>query len=124
MYAITTKDAPKPEGTYSQGTSAARFVFVSGQLPIEPTSGELVPGGIGQQTARCIRNVEAVLRELELGLADVTKTTIYLTSLRELEQADEVYAERFPKPAPARSCVEVGALPHGAQVMVEAIACR
>lgn len=59
-------------------------MFVSGQLPIEPTSGELVPGGIGQQTARCIRNVEAVLRELELGLADVTKTTIYLTSLGEL----------------------------------------
>lgn len=124
MYAITTDRAPAPDGTYSQGTSAARFVFVSGQLPVDPATGELVPGGIGQQTARCIRNVEAVLAELELGLGDVTKTTVYLASLDDLEMADEVYAERFPKPVPARSCVEVRALPRGARVMVEAIACR
>lgn len=100
MYAITTKDAPKPEGTYSQGTSAARFVFVSGQLPIEPTSGKLVPGGIGQQTARCIRNVEAVLRELELGLADVTKTTIYLTRSGSSSRQMRSMRSAFPSPLP------------------------
>lgn len=124
MYAISTPNAPRALGTASQGTSAARFVFVSGQLPIDPVTSEPVPGGIGQQTARCIRNVEAVLANLELTLSDVTKTTVYLTSLDDFELMDEVYAERFPKPVPARTCVEVRALPGGAKVEIEAIACR
>ena len=124
MYSITTDAAPKPLGASSQGTTAARFVFVSAQLPVDPETGERVPGGIGQQTARCIRNVEAVLSELELSLSDVTKTTVYLTNLDEFEAMDEVYGERFHKPVPARTCGGVVALPEGAHVQIEAIACR
>lgn len=124
MYAITSKGAPSPLGASSQGTSAARFVFVSAQLPIDPATGTRVPGGVGQQTARCIQNVEAILAELDLTLADVTKTTVQLTSLDDFEAMDEVYAERFGRPAPARTVFEVRALPGNARVQVEAIACR
>lgn len=124
MYAITTTEAHPPLGVSSQGTSAARFVFVSAQLPIDPSSGEFVPGGVGQQTACCIKNVVAVLNELDLTLADVTKTTVYLVDLDDFEAMDEVYAERFMRPAPARTCVGVSQLPCGARVQIEAIACR
>lgn len=124
MYAMTTTEAPRALGCASQGTSAARFVFVSAQLPVDPATGELVPGGIGQQTARCIRNVEAVLASLDLGLSDVTKTTVQLVSLDDFELMDEVYAERFSRPAPARTVTQVAGIPCGARVQIEAIACR
>lgn len=124
MYAVTSKGAPRVEGPFSQGTTAARFVFVSGQLPVDPATGKPVPGGVGQQTARCVRNVEAVLSELDLTLADVTSTTVYLTDLDDLPAVDEVWAERFTKPGPARTCVEVARLERGARVQVSAVACR
>lgn len=124
MYSITSKGAPMPLGTCSQGTSAARFVFVSAQLPIDPKTGERVPGGIGQQTACCLKNVAAVLSELDLTLSDVTKTTVYLADLADFDAMDEVYAERFTRPAPARTCLGASSLPLGALVQIEAIACR
>lgn len=124
MYAITSRRAPKAWGTASQGTSAARFVFVSAQLPCDSTQNCLVAPDIRQQTATCIDHIEAVLAELDLTLADVTKTTVYLTDLSDFEAMDEIYDRHFPRPAPARSCVQVAALPLGARVQIEAIACR
>lgn len=124
MYAISTTEAPGALGTCSQGTSAARFVFVSAQLPVDPAAGELVAGGIAEQTACCIRNIAAVLAELDLTLADVTKTTVQLVDLGDFEEMDEAYATRFSRPAPARSCMQVQALPFGARVQIDAIACR
>lgn len=124
MYRITSCEAPAAIGPYSQGTSAARFVFVSGQLPVDPATDQVVSGGIAQMTQRCIDNVEAVLAELDLTLADVTKTTVFMTDLSLFEEMNAAYAERFHLPGPARSCVEVSALPRGVRVMIEAIACR
>lgn len=109
MYSINTKGAPKGIGTASQGTSAARFVFVSGQIPVDPETKELITGDVKAQAARCISNVKAVLGELDLTYGDITKTTLYLTNLADLEAIDEVWEMKFPKPWPARSVVEVKA---------------
>ena len=124
MYAITTTEAPRAFGASSQGTTSARFVFVSAQLPVDPATGDLAAGGVGAQTSCCIRNIAAVLAELELTLADITKTTVFLTSLADFEEMDEAYAARFPKPNPARTIVGASELPAGAAVQIEAIACR
>lgn len=124
MYSISTNDAPHPSGTFSQGASAARFVFVSGQLPIDPRTGCLADGSIGAQTVQVIRNMEAVLEEVGLGIDSVCKVTAYLTDLTDLEAVDEVCSERFEKPYPARSVLEVARLPHNARIQMECIACR
>lgn len=124
MYGINTTSAPKAIGAASQGTSAARFVFVSGQLPIDTETGELSHGSIQEQANLCISNVKGVLGELDLTFGDVTKTTLYLTDISKLDEIDDVWVTRFPKPWPARSVVEVKALPQGAEMMLEAIACR
>lgn len=124
MYAISTTGAHKAIGSASQGTSAARFVFVSGQLPIDAQTQELSQGSIAEQANLCISNVKAVLGNLDLTFGDVTKTTLYLTDLGMLSEIDAVWVTRFPKPWPARSVVEVKALPQGASMMLEAIACR
>lgn len=124
MYAINTTGAPKGIGTSSQGTSAARFVFVSGQIPLDPETSELISGDTKAEIARCIGNVKAVLGELDLTFGDVTKTTLYLTNIDDLKVIDEVWPMKFPKPWPARSVVQVQALPQGASMMLEAIACR
>lgn len=124
MYAISTSEAPHAIGVASQGTSAARFVFISGQLPIDAQTDELVTESTQAQAAVCISNVKAVLGELDLTYGDITKTTLYLTDLNVLPAIDEVWEMRFPKPWPARSVVEVQALPQGAPMMIEAVACR
>lgn len=124
MYAISTSEAPRAIGVASQGTSAARFVFISGQLPIDAQSGKLITESKQAQAAVCISNVKAVLGELDLTYGDITKTTLYLTDLNDLPAIDEVWEMRFPKPWPARSVVEVQALPQGAPMMIEAVACR
>lgn len=124
MYSITTSGAPKAIGSASQGTSAARFVFVSGQIPVNPETGTMETGSIQAQAAVCISNVKAVLGELDLTYGDITKTTLYLVNLEDLEAVDKVWQMRFPKPWPARSVVQVQALPQGASMMLEAVACR
>lgn len=124
MYRITSSKAPAAIGPYSQGTSAARFVFVSGQLPVDPSTDGVVEGGIAAMTQRCIDNIEAVLAELDLTLADVTKTTVFMTDLDRFDEMNGAYAERFHLPGPARSCIEVKRLPRDVKVMIEAIACR
>ncbi len=124
MYTIHAENAPKPTGSYSQGTSAARYVFVSSQLPIDPSTGELIEASLGAQVARCIANVEAVLRDVDLTLEDVCLLHVWLTDLADLSIVDEVLAERIARPYPARSVIGVSALPLDAPVQIEAIACR
>lgn len=124
MYSIFTPNAPVPDGAYSQGSSAARYVFVSAQLPRDPASGEMLDGSVGAQAALCVRSMEGVLAEVDLGLEDICAMTLYLTSLADQRAVDEVLAERLPKPWPARSCVAVAELPQGAKVQMDCVACR
>lgn len=124
MYAISTDAAPRCNGPFSQGTSAARFVFVSAQQPIDPKTGEIVSGGIARQTQQCLKNVEAVLSNLDLAIADVTKLTVYLTDINNLEMVYGVCDKLLIKPRPACSCAQVVALPNSSLITIEAIACR
>lgn len=124
MYAITTNGAPEAIGPYSQGALAARFVFASGQIGIDPATGELVPGGVAAQAERALTNAEAIVKEGGCTMEDVVKTTVFLAHIEDFAAVNEVYARHFPKPAPARSCVAVAALPKGALVEVECTAVR
>ncbi len=124
-YSINAQGAPYAIGPYSQGTTAGRLVFASGQLPVSPDDGErLVDGGITSQTERVIDIIEAILGEVGCTLADVAQTTVYLSSLSDMEAMNEVYARRFPSPAPARAVVGVSELPMGALVEMDCVACR
>ena len=122
-YAITTNRAPEAIGAYSQGTTAARFVFTSGQLGMDPSTGELAEG-IAAQTDQAISNIEAILSEVDLTLSDVTKVTCFITDMADFGTINRVYAKRFPKREPARSVVQVAALPKGGLIEIECIACR
>ena len=124
-YSINAQGAPDAIGPYSQGTTAGRLVFASGQLPVSPDDGErLVDGGITSQTERVIDIIEAILGEVGCTLADVAQTTVYLSSLSDMEAMNEVYARRFPSPAPARAVVGASELPMGALVEMDCVACR
>jgi 2-iminobutanoate/2-iminopropanoate deaminase len=112
------------EGPFSQGASAARFVFVSGQLPLDPATGELVEGGIGAQCEQAIRNCEAVLADVNLTLEDVAKVTIFTTNMAYLQEINAAYEQHFARPYPARTCVCVAGLTCGAQLEIECIAVR
>ncbi|MDR0446658.1 MAG: RidA family protein [Oscillospiraceae bacterium] len=120
---ITTNNAPAAIGPYSQGISAGGFVFVSGQLPIDPATGELAPGGVSEQTERSIKNVKAVLEAAGLTLGDVLKTTVFLKDMNDFAAMNAVYAAHFTSDCPARAAVEVARLPKDALVEIEAIAC-
>ncbi len=124
MYTIRSSAAPSPSGAYSQGASAARYVFVSAQLPQDPATGELIDASLGGCVARCLANVEAILTDVDLSLEDVCELRVYLTDLSDLAMVDEVLAERIPAPYPARTVIGVTALPLDAPVQIEAIACR
>lgn len=121
MKAVESPKAPKAIGPYSQGVEAGGFVFVSGQIPMD-SQGAIVGGGIQAQTERCIQNVAAVLESAGLGLADVVKTTVYMTDLGQFPAMNEVYAKHFKAPFPARATVQVSALPKGALIEIEAVA--
>lgn len=121
---VSTDGAPKAIGPYSQGIDSGSLVFVSGQIPIDPATGQFVPGGIAEQTERALKNVEAVLAEAGLTPANVVRTTVFLVDLNEFAAMNEVYARHFPKDPPARSTVQVAALPKGARVEIDAIAVR
>ena len=124
-YSINAQGAPDAIGPYSQGTTAGRLVFASGQLPVSPEdSARLVEGGIREQTERVIDVIEAILDEVGCTLADVAQTTVYLATLADMEEMNEVYARRFPSPAPARAVVGVSELPMGALVEMDCVACR
>jgi 2-iminobutanoate/2-iminopropanoate deaminase len=121
---VRTEQAPAPfQGApYSQAIKAGGFVFVSGQLGIAPGGSEMVAATIGEQTEQVFDNLEAILTEAGSGLDRIVKTTVFLADLRDFGGMNEVYARRVGEPPPARSTVEVAALPSGALIEVEAIA--
>ncbi|HEX2236459.1 MAG TPA: RidA family protein [Actinomycetota bacterium] len=119
---VTTNDAPEAIGPYSQAVTANGVVYCSGQVPLEPASGELVGGSVGDQTRRCLSNLAAVLTAAGSGLERVVKVTAYLTDMEDFPVFNEVYGEFFSSDPPARATVGVAALPKGARVEVECVA--
>jgi 2-iminobutanoate/2-iminopropanoate deaminase len=122
--AVSTTDAPKAVGPYSQGIAAAGLVFCAGQLGLDPESGQLVDGGVVAQAERALGNLRAVLAAADCTFADVVKTTIYLADINDFQAVNEVYAIFMSDPPPARSTFAVGALPKGGLIEIEAIAVR
>ncbi len=122
---VSSPDAPKAIGPYSQAVKAGAgpsLLFCSGQIPLDPKTGELVKGTIEEETRRVMENVAAVLRAGGAGFAQVVKTTIFLTDLGDFAKVNEVYGGYFPHDPPARSTVQVAALPRGARVEIECLA--
>lgn len=122
MKTIHTEQAPKAVGPYSQAIEAGGFVFASGQLPIDPATGTFAEGGIKEQTRQSLTNAQAVLRAAGIDLTHVVKTTVFLSDIDNFAAMNEVYAEFFKEPYPARSAFAVKTLPKGALVEVECIA--
>jgi 2-iminobutanoate/2-iminopropanoate deaminase len=122
--AVSTGGAPTAIGPYSQAIAADGFVFCSGQIGLDPTTGELVEGGVEAQADRALRNLAAVLDAAGAAMADVVKTTVFLADIGDFGAVNAVYARHMPEPPPARSTFAVGALPKGALVEIEAIARR
>jgi 2-iminobutanoate/2-iminopropanoate deaminase len=125
--ALHVDDAPQPVGPYSQAQvvrlhGGQRLVFTAGQVALDPARGEMVPGGIAEQTAQVLANLEAVLRGAGLTLADVVKTTVFLADMQEFQAMNEVYARAFPTSPPARTTIAAAGLPRGARVEIEAVA--
>lgn len=119
---IQTDRAPKAIGPYSQAVKASGFVFVSGQIAIDPATGELVDGDITVQTRQVLTNVRAVLEATGASIENVVKTTVFLTDMDNFAAMNEVYATFFPSDPPARACVAVKGLPKGVPVEIEAVA--
>ena len=119
---LSTPSAPAAIGPYAQGVAAAGLIFVSGQLPIDPATGELCTGSMAEQTRQCLRNISAILAAGGATLADVVKTTIFLQDLNDFAEVNAAYAEFFPTDAPARACVQVARLPKDGRIEIEAIA--
>lgn len=124
MKQISTTAAPAAIGPYSQAVEAGGFVFASGQLPIDPSTGAFPEGGIQAQTRQSLLNVKSILEEAGLSLSNVVKTTVFLADMGDFSAMNEIYSQFFTQPFPARSAVAVKALPKGALVEVEVIACR
>jgi 2-iminobutanoate/2-iminopropanoate deaminase len=119
---IVSAGAPAAIGPYSQAIRANGWVFVSGQIPLDPETGQIVAGGIGAQADRALRSLQAVLEASGSGLARVVKTTIYLTDLGDFAEVNEMYGRFFPQAPPARATVQVAALPRGVGIEIEAVA--
>src|SRR6267378_3151413 len=119
---ITTDKAPSAIGPYSQGIIANGFLFTAGQIPLDPVAGKIVEGGIVEQTERVMQNLEEVLRAAGASWGDVVKTTVYLHDLAHFPTVNEVYGKRLGDARPARSTVQVTALPRGAMVEIDAVA--
>ena len=125
MNAIQTSQAPAAIGPYSQAIdSGAGLVFVSGQLPIDPATGAFPEGGVQEQTRQSLTNAQAILAAAGLGLGNVVKTTVFLADMGDFAAMNEVYAQFFAAPFPARSAVAVKTLPKGALVEIECIAAK
>jgi 2-iminobutanoate/2-iminopropanoate deaminase len=119
---ISTDAAPKAIGPYSQAVAAGGFLFVSGQLPINPESGVLSTGSISEQTEQVLRNIQSILRAASSDLEKVLKTTVYLMDMKDFAEFNKVYQNYFPTQSPARATVMVAGLPLGARIEVEAVA--
>lgn len=119
---ITTNKAPRPVGPYSQAIVINGYVFVSGQIPFNPQTGELVTGDIGSQTERVLQNISAILEEAGTNLDQVVKTTVFLADMNDFVSMNEAYGRYFNGIAPARSTVQVARLPRDARIEIEVIA--
>src|SRR6266536_585415 len=119
---ISTSEAPGAIGPYSQAVRSGRFLFCSGQIPLDPKSGQIVPGDIAIQTRRVLDNIAAILKAEGMTFDHVVKTTIFLTNLGDFQIVNEIYGSYFKQDPPARSTVQVSALPKGVNVEIEAIA--
>ena len=119
---IHSEQAPAAIGPYSQAVRAGDFVFCSGQVPVDPATGHVVPGGVAEQTRQVLDNLQAVLKQAGAGFDKVVKTTVFLVDLADFAVVNDVYAERFDREPPARACIEVGRLPKDVRVEIEAIA--
>lgn len=121
---IATAQAPAAIGPYSQAIEANGTLYVSGQLPINPVTGEFAEGGIKELTAQSLTNMSHILEEAGMALANVVKTTVFLADMADFAEMNEVYAQFFTAPFPARSAVAVKTLPKGARVEIECIAVK
>lgn len=119
---IKTESAPAAIGPYSQAVSAGGFIFASGQIPLDPQTGEFVPGGISEQTEQVLRNLRAVLEAAGSGLEQVVKTTVFLADMNDFSAMNEVYGRHFAADPPARATVQAARLPRDARVEIEVIA--
>lgn len=120
--AVTTDKAPAAIGPYSQAIRAGDFLFLSGQLPVKPDTGEFAGQDIAAQTRQALQNVRSILESVGLSLADVVKTTVFLKDMNLFGEMNAAYKEYFPSEPPARSCVEVARLPKDALVEIESVA--
>ena len=119
---VHSKCAPASIGPYSQAIKSNGFLFVSGQIPINPESGEIVEGGVDVQTRQSLENLKAILNDAGIGFENVVKTTVFLKNINDFVAMNTVYANYFKEQCPARACVEVSNLPKGALVEIELIA--
>ena len=124
MKVISTTKAPAAIGPYSQAIEVNGFVYASGQIPIDPATGQFVEGGIKEQTRQSLTNTQNILKEAGTDLSHVVKTTVYLSDIANFAPMNEVYAEFFTEPYPARSAVAVKDLPKGALVEIEVLAVK
>ena len=119
---ISTSEAPAAVGPYSQAVRVGSTIYCAGQIPLDPKSGQIVSGDIADQTRRVLDNITAVLKAEDLSFESIVKTTIFLTDLADFQAVNEIYGSYFKQAPPARSTVQVPALPKGARVEIEAIA--
>ena len=119
---ISTSKAPAAIGPYSQAIQVGNLLYASGQIPIDPSTGSIVDGGIKEQTRQSLLNVQAILEEAGLSFANVIKTTVFLADINDFADMNGIYAEFFSEPYPARSAVAVKSLPKGALVEIEVVA--
>lgn len=121
---VAVDAAPKAIGPYSQAVWAGDYLFCAGQIPLDPATGNLVAGGIAEQTARVLENIGGLLRSQGLGFGNVVKTTVFLRDMNQFAAMNEVYSRYFTKDFPARLTVQVARLPKDALVEIEGVACR
>ena len=124
MKTISTNMAPAAIGPYSQAIEVGNLVFTSGQLPIDPATGAFPEGGIKEQARQSLLNIQAILKEVGLTMNNVVKTTVFMADMSDFADMNEVYAEFFSEPYPARSAVAVKTLPKGAMLEIEVVAER
>ena len=122
MKVISTKKAPAAIGPYSQAIQLGNLVYTSGQIPIDPSTGAFVEGGIKEQTRQSLTNIKAILEEAGLSMSNVVKTTVFMADMNDFADMNAVYAEFFAEPYPARSAVAVKTLPKGALLEIEVVA--